>query len=176
MNDRHETSTGELAGPPAQAMQAMLKENLSMPVELEPLEPRVFRSRMWEHRIQLNLVRWVMDYPDPNNNLFLVWYSKRTGGARHEYKGDDFDRLVDEAAGAPTFERRMELYARAERRMLENGAAIYVYYPFAARVYKPWVAGLPKNSAGLSVEDFNIYFGLLNEIFITDHPDRPRLK
>jgi len=159
-----------------QAIQAMLKDSLNLAVELEGLEGRVFRSRMWEHRNQLNFVRWIMDYPDPNNNLFLVWYSKRTGGSRHEYKDDEFDRLVDEAAEAPTFERRMELYARAERRMLEDGAAIYIYYPFGARVYKPWVQGLPKNSAGLPVQDFNIYFGLLNQIFIAEHPDRPRLR
>jgi len=149
---------------------------MNMPVELEGLEGRVFRGRMWEHKIQLNYVRWYMDYPDPNNNLFLVWYSKRTGGSRHEYKDDEFDRLVDEAAGAPTFERRMEMYARAERRMLEDGAAVYVYYPFGARAFKPCVQGLPKSSAGLPVQDWNIYFGLPNEIFIAEHPDRPRLR
>ncbi len=168
----------ELAGVPAQvaqAIQAMVKENLNLPIELEGLEGRVFRGRMYEHKIQLNYIRWYMDYPDPNDNLFLVWYSKRTGGSRHEYKDSEFDKLVEQAAGAPTWDKRMEFYAAAERRMLEDGAAVYVYYPFGARAYKPWVQGLPKNSRGLPVEDWNIYFGLPNEIYIANAPGRPKV-
>ncbi|MCB0099989.1 MAG: peptide ABC transporter substrate-binding protein, partial [Caldilineaceae bacterium] len=58
----------ELSGIPAlmvQGIQAMLKENLNMDVKLEGLEGKVFRDTMWEHKIQLNYVRWYMDYPDP---------------------------------------------------------------------------------------------------------------
>ena len=168
----------ELAGVPAQvaqAIQAMLKDNLNMSVDLEGLEGRVFRGRMWEHKIQLNYIRWYMDYPDPNDNLFLVWYSSRTGGSRHEYKDAEFDKIVADAAGAPTWDQRIALYAQAERRMLEDGAATYVYYPFGARVYKPWVQGVPRNSAGLPAEDWNIYPGVPNEVYIVDAPGRPKL-
>ena len=168
----------ELAGVPAQAVQAiqaMLKENLNLSIDLEGLEGRVFRGRMWEHKIQINYVRWYMDYPDPNDNLFLVWYSSRTGGSRHEYKDAEFDKLVDQAAAAPTWDQRVALYAQAERRMLEDGAAVYVYYPFGVRLYKPWVQGMPKNSAGLPAEDWNIYPGVPNELYIGDVPGRPKL-
>jgi oligopeptide transport system substrate-binding protein len=168
----------ELAGVPgqvAQAIQAMLKENLNMPVDLEGLEGRVFRGRMWEHKIQLNYVRWYMDYSDPNDNLYLVWYSNRTGGSRHEYKDAQFDKMVDQAAAAPTWDQRMALYAQAERRMLDDGAAVYVYYPYVVRLYKPWVKGVPTNSAGLPAEDWNIYPGVPNEVYIVDAPGRPKL-
>jgi len=168
----------ELAGVPAQvaqAIQAMLQDNLNLSVDLEGLEGRVFRGRMWEHKIQLNYVRWYMDYSDPNDNLYLVWFSSRTGGSRHEYKDADFDKTVDQAAGAPTWDQRMSLYAQAERRMLEDGAAVYVYYPFGVRLYKPWVQGMPMNSAGLPAEDWNIYPGVPNELYIVDAPGRPKL-
>jgi oligopeptide transport system substrate-binding protein len=168
----------ELAGVPGlvvQAIQAMLKENLNMDVTLEGLENAVFRSSMWEHKNQLTYVRWYMDYPDPNNNLFLVWYSSRASGSRHEYADKEFDAMVDQAAGAPTFEERMALYADAEKQMIEDGAATYVYYPFGVRLYKPWVQGLPTSSAGLAVQDWNIYFGLPQEVYVVDHPDRPQL-
>jgi len=168
----------ELAGVPAQvaqAIQAMVKDNLNLSIDLEGLEGRVFRGRMYEHKIQLNYIRWYMDYPDPNDNLFLVWYSSRTGGSRHEYKDADFDKLVEQAAAAPTWDQRIALYAQAERRMLEDGAAVYVYYPFGARVYKPWVQGVPRNSAGLLAEDWNIYPGVPNEVYIVDAPGRPKL-
>ncbi|MFN8492973.1 MAG: peptide ABC transporter substrate-binding protein [Caldilineaceae bacterium] len=168
----------ELAGIPGlivQAIQAMLKQNLNMDVKLEGLEGKVFRQRMWDHKIQLNYVRWYMDYPDPNNDMFLVWYSSRSSGSRHEFKNADYDKLVADAAAVTEMDKRMELYAKAEQMMLEDGAATYVYYPFGVRLYKPWVQGLPKNSQGLGVQDWNIYFALPQEIFIADAPDRPKL-
>jgi oligopeptide transport system substrate-binding protein len=168
----------ELAGVPGlvvQAIQAMLKQNLNMETKLEGMEAKSFRAKMWDHKIQLNYVRWYMDYPDPNNDLFLVWYSSRSSGSRHEFKNADYDKLVTDAAAATEWDKRMELYAKAEQMMLEDGAAAYVYYPFGTRLYKPWVQGLPKNSAGLGVQDWNIYFALPQEIYIADAPDRPKL-
>ena len=168
----------ELAGIPdlvTQAIQAMLKENLNMDVTLEGLEGKAFREKMWAHDIQLNYVRWYMDYPDPNNDLFLVWYSSRSSGSRHEYNDPEFDKMVAEAAEITEFDKRMEVYAEAEKRMIEYGAATYIYYPFCVRLYKPWVQGLPINSAGLPVEDWNIYFALPQEVHIVAHPDRPEV-
>ena len=168
----------ELAGIPglaAQAIQAFLKENLNLEITLEALEGKAFREKMWAHEIQLNYVRWYMDYPDPNNNFFFCWYSSRASGSRHEYKDPEFDKIVVEAAAENEWEKRLELYAAAEQRQLEDGAATYVYYPFGVRLYKPWVQGLPVNSAGLAVQDWNIYNGLTEEIYIADVPDRPVL-
>lgn len=168
----------ELAGIPAlavQAIQAMLKANLNMEVQLEGLEGKAFREKMWAHKIQLNYVRWYMDYPDPNNNLKQVWYSNVASGSRHEFKNEEFDNLVAEAGAATDPAKRMELYAQAEKLMLEDGAAVYVYYPFGVRLYKPWIQGLPTNSAGLAAEDWNIYFALTQEVFVAEHPDRPQL-
>jgi len=168
----------ELAGVPglvAQAIQAMLKENLNMDVTLEGLENAVFRSSMWEHKNQLTYVRWYMDYPDPNNDHFLVWYSSRASGSRHEYVDPEYDAMLEEAAGGATMEERMAIYSEAEKRMIEDGAATYIYYPFGVSLYKPWMQGLPKNSAGLNVQDWNIYFALTQEVYVVDHPDRPLL-
>ena len=89
-------------------------------------------------------------------------------------QGSQFDKMVDQAA-APTWDQRMALYAQAERRMLEDGAAIYVCYPYVVRLYKPRVQGVPKNSAGLPAEDWNIYPGVPNEVYIVDAPGRPEL-
>ncbi|MCX6048673.1 MAG: peptide ABC transporter substrate-binding protein [Chloroflexi bacterium] len=167
--------TNELSELPVQAIQAMLKQNLNMEIKLEAMEQKAFRAKMWAHEIQLNYVRWYMDYPDPNNDSFLVWYSSRSSGSRHEFKNAEYDKLVTDAAAATEWDKRMELYAQAEQLMIEDGAATYVYYPFGIRLYKPWVQGLPKNSAGLGVQDWNIYFALPQEVYIADAPDRPKL-
>src|SRR5262245_51927088 len=51
------------AKPMAEGVQAMLQEVLNMPTELEVVEPRVFRERLWKHDLQLTWIRWFMDYP-----------------------------------------------------------------------------------------------------------------
>ncbi|MFN8495615.1 MAG: peptide ABC transporter substrate-binding protein [Caldilineaceae bacterium] len=168
----------ELAGLPglaAQAIQSFLKQNIGLEIKLEALEGKAFRAKMWAHKIQLTYVRWYMDYPDPNNNFFFDWYSSRSSGSRHEYKDAEFDKIVVQAAGENNWDKRLELYVEAEKRMLEDGAATYVYYPFGIRVYKSWVQGLPVNSNGLPVQDWNIYSGLTQEVYIADAPDRPKL-
>jgi ABC-type oligopeptide transport system substrate-binding subunit len=53
------------AKPMAEGIQAMLQEVLHMSTELEVLEPRVFRERLWKQDLQVIWIRWFMDYPDP---------------------------------------------------------------------------------------------------------------
>ncbi len=159
-----------------QAIQAMLKENLNMNVELEELESKVFRPKMWDHKIQLTWVRWYSDYPDPNNNLYQVWYSASgASGHRHDFANKDFDKSVDEARGLQKPEDRIAKYAQAEKVGLEDGYATYVYYLYWARVYKPWIGDLPKNSKGDYAQDVNIYFALPQEISIIEAEGRPKL-
>lgn len=159
-----------------QAIQAMLKENLNMNVELEPLEAKVFRANMWEHKQQFTWVRWYSDYPDSNNNLYQVWYSgSGASGHRHDFSNAEFDKLVTEAKSLSSNEERTKKYAQAEIVGLNEGYATYVYYLYQSRVYKPWIGNLPKNSRGEYVQDVNIFFGMPEAIQIIEAEGRPKL-
>ena len=63
--------------PLAEAVQAVLLENLNMKTELEVLEQRVFRDGSGR-RLQFVWIRWFMDYPDPHNEYFDTFYGKKT--------------------------------------------------------------------------------------------------
>ncbi len=159
-----------------QAIQAMLKENLNMSVELEPLEQKVFRPGMWDHKQQFTWVRWYSDYPDSNNNLYQVWYSgSGAAGHRHDFANKDFDKLVTDAKTPTSNDERTKLYAQAEIVGLNEGYATYVYYLYRSRVYKPWIGNLPKNSRGEYVQDINIFFGMPEAIQIIEAEGRPKL-
>ena len=97
----------------AQAIQAFLKQNLNLEIQLEGLQGQAFREKMYAHEIQLNYVRWYMDYPDPNNNFVFDWYSSRASGSRHEYADPEFDKIVVEAAAEGDWDKRLALYAEA---------------------------------------------------------------
>ncbi len=167
----------QIGGPQsAQAIQGMLKDNLNMSVDLDPLDIKVFQNDMWAHKIPFMFVRWYSDYPDSNNNLYQVWYSgSGAAGHRHSYANPAFDKLVTDAKSPSNNDDRIKLYEQAEEVGLNDGYATYVYYLFESRVYKPWVSNLPKNSRGDLVQDVNIFYNIPEALQIVDAPGRPKL-
>src|SRR5262249_60202081 len=81
--------------PMAEAVQAILLENLNMKTELEVLEQRVFRERLWKQDLQLVWIRRFMDYPDPHNEYFDTFYGKKTTGRRQAWVNDAFDKELE---------------------------------------------------------------------------------
>src|SRR5262249_56356581 len=100
--------------PMAEAVQAILLENLNMKTELEVLEQRVFRERLWKQDLQLVWIRWFMDYPDPHNEYFDTFYSKRTTGKRQAWGNEAFDKELEAGRETTDQKKRMAAYAKAE--------------------------------------------------------------
>jgi hypothetical protein len=112
--------------PLAEAVQAVLLENLNMKTELEVLEQRVFRERLWKQDLQFVWIRWFMDYPDPHNEYFDTFYGKKTTGKRQAWVNDAFDKELE---GRARHQRPQEAPRalregrgdHAERRRLRTG-------------------------------------------------------
>jgi oligopeptide transport system substrate-binding protein len=157
------------AKPMAEGVQAMLQEVLNMPTELEVMEPRVFRERLWKHDLQLTWIRWFMDYPDPHNEYFDTFYGKRTTGKRQAWANDEFDDLIIKARGELETSKRMALYLKAEEVLQNDVGYIPVVWTVRYVAFKPWVKGLPRNKDGHIVPNGNIYRGMLEQIYIVEH-------
>jgi oligopeptide transport system substrate-binding protein len=157
------------AKPMAEGVQAMLREVLNMPTELEVMEPRVFRERLWKQDLQLIWVRWFMDYPDPHNEYFDTFYGKRTTGKRQAWANDAFDDLISTARGELDTPKRMALYRQAEEVLQRDAGYIPVVWTVRYVAFKPWVKGLPRNKEGHIVPDGNIYRGMMEHIYIVEH-------
>jgi oligopeptide transport system substrate-binding protein len=157
------------AKPMAEGVQAMLQEVLNMPTELEVVEPRVFRERLWKHDLQLTWIRWFMDYPDPHNEYFDTFYGKRTTGKRQAWANDEFDNLISKARGELETSKRMALYRKAEEVLQTDVGYIPVVWTVRYVAFKPWVKGLPRNKDGHIVPNGNIYRGMLEQIYIVEH-------
>ncbi|HXH13039.1 MAG TPA: peptide ABC transporter substrate-binding protein [Alphaproteobacteria bacterium] len=157
------------AKPMAEGIQAMLREVLNMPTELEVLEPRVFRERLWKQDLQLIWIRWFMDYPDPHNEYFDTFYGKRTTGKRQAWANDAFDELITKARGETDTAKRLALYRQAEEVLQRDVGYVPVVWTVRYVAFKPWVKGLPRNKDGHIVPDGNIYRGMLERIYIVEH-------
>src|SRR6266568_3535479 len=126
------------AKPLAEAVQAVLLENLNMKTELEVLEQRVFRERLWKQDLQFVWIRWFMDYPDPHNEYFDTFYGKKTTGRRQAWVNDAFDKELEAGRDTRDQAKRLGHYAKAEEIMQTDVG--YVPVAWVAR----YVAAKPK--------------------------------
>jgi peptide/nickel transport system substrate-binding protein len=70
------------------------------------------------------LIGWGNTTWDADGTLFPIW---RSGNPFTNYLNRDFDGLIDEAQSSVDPKRRNELYARAQRLMLDDGAVLPLY-------------------------------------------------
>ena len=151
------------------AMIAMLKQNLGMEIDHELGDPKDTYNRMYQHRIQLMWWRWYIDYPDPNNTMYLVWYSKFPTGERNTFSDDTMDKLLQDAAGVQDQQKRMQMYFDADKIIAENGAGIFVYNPWNYMLLKPYVLDMPQDKDGNFVPDWNVYLRMEDHLKIAKH-------
>jgi oligopeptide transport system substrate-binding protein len=166
MTQRKESDAAAAAG---DAIIQMLHDNLGMTIDHVIGEPKATYDEMYQGKIQLMWIRWYMDYPDPNDNEYLVFYGKTTSGHRQTWHDDTYDNLVTQAAGEQDPAKRTQLYQQADQILAQQAAAVFVYYGYRYGLIKPYVQGLPKNKAGEFVPDFNIFIRMRQYLSITQH-------
>jgi oligopeptide transport system substrate-binding protein len=82
---------------------------------------------------------WVLDYPDPDNvlRIGLQQYGK-------SLKLDEaFTTLVEKAGQSADQEQRMAMYQQADRILVEQAAAMPLFYGRNVMLLKPWVKRYP---------------------------------
>jgi oligopeptide transport system substrate-binding protein len=156
------------AKPLAEAVQAVLLDNLNMKVDLEVLEQRVFRERLWKQDLQFVWIRWFMDYPDPHNEYFDTFYGKKTTGRRQAWVNDAFDKELEIGRDTRDPKKRLEAYQKAEEIMQSDVGYVPVAWVVRYAAAKPWVKGIEKNKAGEFVVDGNIYVSMLEHIYMLE--------
>jgi len=152
----------------AEAVQAVLLDSLNMKADLEVLEPRVFRERLWKQDLQFVWIRWFMDYPDPHNEYFDTFYGKKTTGRRQAWVNDAFDKELEAGRDTRDPKTRLEHYKKAEEIMQQDVGFVPVAWVVRYAAKKPWVGGIEKNKAGELVIEGNIYVDMLQHIYITE--------
>jgi ABC-type oligopeptide transport system substrate-binding subunit len=152
--------------PMCEAVQAILLENLNMKTELEVLEPRVFRERLWKQDLQLVWIRWFMDYPDPHNEYFDTFYGKKTTGRRQAWVNDAFDKELESGRDTRDAKKRLGHYLKAEELMQMDAGYVPVAWVTRWAAAKPNVKGIQRNKQGELVVDGNIYIDMFTSIYM----------
>ncbi len=156
------------AKPLAEAVQAVLLEHLNMKTDLEVLEQRVFRERLWNQSLQFVWIRWFMDYPDPHNEYFDTFYGKKTTGKRQAWVNDAFDKELEAGRDTRDAKKRMQHYAKAEEILQAEVGYVPVAWVVRYAAAKPNVRGFEKNRQGELVVQGNIYFDMLAHLYMVE--------
>lgn len=134
----------------AQALAAMIKQNLNIDVELVPHDQPGFTAALNAKptQIPLGYVRYGMDYLDPSNML-SVWKS----GGRHSWSNPEYDKELAAASaflGDPA--ERIKMFQAAEKILVEDVPAVFIYHGRQVQYIKPWLEGdfLKPDSNGIS--------------------------
>jgi oligopeptide transport system substrate-binding protein len=106
----------------AENIQAQLKKNLGINVELKNEEWKVFLNTLKSDPPQLYRFGWQADYPDPDN--FLSVMTSISENNRTRWKNAKYDELVSRGAGTIDREERKKIYADAQKILVEEDVPV----------------------------------------------------
>ena len=133
-----QVGVGATAGDDIQAMVEMWKQNLGVEVEIQQTDQATFWRDLDRRDYQLFAAGWVMDYPDPEDVLDILFYSEsqqNTAG----YNNPEIDRMLVQARTEQDATKRMALYQQVEQKILADMPWVPLYYGRDHVVVKPYV-------------------------------------
>ncbi len=129
----------------AEAVQAQLKENLGISIELKNEEWKSYLAKVKTDPPSLFRFGWLADYPDPDNFMNLMTsYSENN---RTRWADPRYDKLIEQAAGETDRDKRREIYRQANQIMLTEGVPVIpILTSVAHLLVADRVEGFPVNA------------------------------
>ena len=106
-----------------------------------------FSRLLEEGRLPFFLQAWYADVPDPDNFLTKLFFSKSPRNFTG-YASTVVDDLLLQARAETDLSRRVELYRRAERMVLEEAPIMPVWHYTYERLFQPYVRSIEVNGLG----------------------------
>ena len=127
----------------AQAIQEMLRR-VGIRTALKQLDWGAYQNFVDEGKATFFRMAWIMDYPEAENFLYVLFHSKFLGsdGNYARTQNPDLDGLLERARGAPTVEEEMALWRAAEAAIVEEAPWAFLYHKATAILVKPYVKGV----------------------------------
>ena len=114
----------------AENVQAQLKRNLGIKVELKNEEWKVYLNTIQVDAPQLYRSAWSVDYPDPDN--FLNLWTSFSENNNTNWGDETYDALIAKGAIEVDKEKRRLIYRKAQKYMLEEVVPILPIYVYSS--------------------------------------------
>lgn len=135
-----EAGGGANVGLDTQAILEMWRQNLGVEVTIAQSEVAAFYDDLDRGLLQMFTSGWILDYPDPENVLDILFYSRSRQNNTH-YSDPEYDAIIERARTEQDVERRLALYRQAEQMLLRDLPWIPLYFGADHFVVKPYVKG-----------------------------------
>lgn len=133
----------------AEAAQAGYKE-VGINVELTNLEWGTYLDKVMKGECELFRMGWIADYPSMDNFLYPLFHSSEKGNNNMTfYANPEVDKILEKARSETDDEKRWELYAQAEKMILDDAPIVPIYFYSYARVVNPSVKNYTLSAMGL---------------------------
>ena len=116
----------------------MWKDNLGVEVEIQQTDQATFWQDLDKRSYQMFAAGWVMDYPDPEDILDILFNSKSQQNSTG-YSNPQVDQLLVQARTEQDSTKRMAIYQQAEQLILADMPWVPLYYGRDHVVVKPYV-------------------------------------
>ena len=127
-----------------QSILEIIQENLKdvgLEIRVQFLGPDQLEDVIEKGKVPLRLTKWVADYPDPDNFLYVTFHSKNPAFVETGFKNAEFDRLVEEARIVADIRERVHLYQRAEKIWMEESPGVVLFHNRALVLHQENVHG-----------------------------------
>jgi len=133
---------GTMVGDGPRLLELQWRTVLGIGVEFVRLEPDQYFERLEAgHDFDMFWLGWYADYPHPQSYLEPLWGCQQPLNIAG-YCNPAFDELLDRAARTGEVESQLELYAEAQRLLVDDTAAMFLQWPGEYALVAPWVDGL----------------------------------
>ncbi|MDR0880407.1 MAG: ABC transporter substrate-binding protein [Clostridioides sp.] len=168
------TQDSEIAVKLAEFYQAEMQEALegcTVKVQQVPFKQQL--EKQDKRDFQLSMAGWVPDYPDPLTFLDTMVtgkkYSDNTG-----YSNKEYDKLIDQAKNEKDQKKSWDLFAKAEKMLLDDMYFVPTYQRTTASLTKPEVTGIVNGTFGAK-QSFKWADGKNHELNLTEGSDIPSM-
>jgi ABC-type oligopeptide transport system substrate-binding subunit len=128
----------------AKAIQTIWQEELNVQARVEVHNSQTYRQRVAERDFDFMPLLWVGDYVDPS--AFLDMY--QSPSRDYNYTGWEnaaYRALIEQADVEIDPEKRLRLYADAERILIKETPVISLFHTVSVHLLKPYVIGIEPN-------------------------------
>lgn len=135
-----ESGAGATVGPTTEAIVQFWKDNLNIDVKIQQAEAGTFFSDIDQGRYQMFHLGWIMDYPDPEDILDILFHSKSKQNSSR-YENAEIDAKLEAARIEADTENRIALYREVEKALIDDAVWMPLFFDVTHALIKPEVVG-----------------------------------
>ncbi len=133
-----ESGAGATVGPTTEAIIQYWKDNLGVDVQIQQAESATFFEDIDEGRYQMFHLGWIMDYPDPEDILDILFHSKSRQNSTR-YSNAEVDAKLEQARTEADTEKRLALYQEIEKIVIDDAVWMPMFFDVGHVLVKPYV-------------------------------------